>query len=110
MGGQRHGQAVPEVGSLSIDIGSDGDPVCVVETTEVHIRGFAEVDAAFAYNYGEWDRSRLTLVFASSHVAPARGVSASAGELVLDDRNSTHPARGSLRATTTVNYCYYGYA
>src|SRR5262245_42457248 len=51
---------LPEVGSLSIVTGGDGDPVCVVETTEVHIRGFAEVDAAFAYDYGEWDRSLKT--------------------------------------------------
>jgi uncharacterized protein YhfF len=47
---------LPEVGSHSIVTDSDGDPVCVVETIEVDIRGFAEVDAAFAYDYGEWDR------------------------------------------------------
>lgn len=54
------GKPLPEVGSLSIVTGSDGDPVCVVETTEVRIRSFADVDAAFAYDYGEWDRSLET--------------------------------------------------
>ena len=48
---------LPEVGSLSIVTDGSGDPVCVVETTAVEIKKFAEVDAAFAYDYGEWDRT-----------------------------------------------------
>ena len=34
-----------------------GRPACVIETTEVTYRRFAEVDAAFAYEEGEGDRS-----------------------------------------------------
>ena len=34
-----------------------GDPRCVIETTEVTFRRYAEVDAAFAYEEGEGDRS-----------------------------------------------------
>ena len=34
-----------------------GTPRCVIETTEVTYRRFGEVDAAFAYEEGEGDRS-----------------------------------------------------
>jgi uncharacterized protein YhfF len=34
-----------------------GQPRCVIETTEVTYRRFGEVDAAFAYDEGEGDRS-----------------------------------------------------
>ncbi len=34
-----------------------GTPRCVIETTEVTFRRFGEVDAAFAYEEGEGDRS-----------------------------------------------------
>jgi uncharacterized protein YhfF len=51
---------LPAVGSLSIVTDGRGDPVCVVETTAVDIKGFNEVDAAFAYDYGEWDRTLET--------------------------------------------------
>jgi uncharacterized protein YhfF len=51
---------LPEVGSLSIVTDGRGDPVCVVETIAVEIKGFAEVDPAFAYDYGEWDRTLET--------------------------------------------------
>lgn len=51
---------LPQVGSLSILTDGRGDPVCVVETIAVDIKGFAEVDTAFAYDYGEWDRTLET--------------------------------------------------
>ena len=34
-----------------------GDPRCVIESTEVTYRRFGDVDAAFAYEEGEGDRS-----------------------------------------------------
>jgi uncharacterized protein YhfF len=34
-----------------------GEPRCVIETTEVTYRRFGEIDAAFAYDEGEGDRS-----------------------------------------------------
>lgn len=34
-----------------------GEPRCVIETTEITYRRFNEVDAAFAYEEGEGDRS-----------------------------------------------------
>ena len=54
------GKAPPEVGHLSIVADGDGDPVCVVETTAVEIKAFADVDAAFAFDYAEWDRTLAT--------------------------------------------------
>ena len=48
---------LPRPGSLSIVEDGDGAPICVVETTFVEIRRFVEVDSAFAYAYGEWDRT-----------------------------------------------------
>jgi uncharacterized protein YhfF len=57
---QATNKPLPEVGSLSIVTNGHGDPVCVVETITVEIKGFAEVDAAFAYDYGEWDRTLET--------------------------------------------------
>jgi uncharacterized protein YhfF len=34
-----------------------GEPHCIIETTEVRYRRFGEVDAAFAFEEGEGDRS-----------------------------------------------------
>ena len=51
---------LPQAGSLSIVEDGDGTPVCVVETTSIEIKSFAEVDSSFAYAYGEWDRTLAT--------------------------------------------------
>jgi uncharacterized protein YhfF len=45
------------VGDLSIIANWDGDPLCVVETTEVTITQFDQVSPQFAYDEGEGDRS-----------------------------------------------------
>ena len=47
----------PQEGSLSIVENGKGEPVCVVKTTEIAMKRFTEVDAQFAYDYGEWDRT-----------------------------------------------------
>ena len=57
---QATNKPLPAVGSLSIVIDGRGHPVCVVETMAVEMKGFADVDAAFAYDYGEWDRTLET--------------------------------------------------
>jgi uncharacterized protein YhfF len=51
------GEAMPEVGHLSIVLDGSGAPLCVIETTEVRQLPFADVDAVFAYDEGEGDRS-----------------------------------------------------
>jgi uncharacterized protein YhfF len=57
---QATNKPLPVVGSLSIVTDGRGNPVCVVETIAVEIKAFAEVDAAYAYAYGEWNRTLET--------------------------------------------------
>lgn len=47
----------PQVGDLSIVTGGNGEPLCIIETVEVTIRPYNEVDAQFASDEGEGDRS-----------------------------------------------------
>ncbi len=51
------GQRPPRVGDFSIVLDGSGAPVFVTETLEMRIIPFDEVDAAFAYDYGEGDRT-----------------------------------------------------
>ena len=51
------GKRLMQVGDLSIVTTWDGEPVCVIETTEVRVLPFNQVDAQFAYDYGEGDRT-----------------------------------------------------
>lgn len=50
-------QPMYEVGSLHIVKDGSDQPVAVVETTELKVLPFNEVDEQFAYDYGEWDRT-----------------------------------------------------
>lgn len=45
------------VGRYSVVTDFDGAPQCVVQTTEVRFLPFTEVDAAFAFDEGEGDRT-----------------------------------------------------
>lgn len=51
------GEPLPHVGELSVVLDGSEKPLCVVETTEVRVLPFADVDAAFAFDEGEGDRS-----------------------------------------------------
>jgi len=48
---------VQQVGQLSVVLDGAGRPRCVVETAEVAIRLYNQVDAQFASEEGEGDRS-----------------------------------------------------
>ena len=48
---------LPKTGLKSIVLDGSGHPLCIVETTEVEVRPSDEVDARFAYEEGEGDRS-----------------------------------------------------
>jgi uncharacterized protein YhfF len=50
-------EPIPQPGDLSIILDGRGDPLCIIETTEVEIRPFNAVDASFAHDEGEGDRS-----------------------------------------------------
>jgi uncharacterized protein YhfF len=45
------------VGLKTVVLGGDGRPLCIIETTEVEIRRFDEVDEDFAREEGEGDLS-----------------------------------------------------
>jgi uncharacterized protein YhfF len=54
---EAEGTPLPEPGQRSIVTTFDGEPLCIVETTEVLVQPFGSVDAQFAYDEGEGDRS-----------------------------------------------------
>ncbi|MEI7771145.1 MAG: ASCH domain-containing protein [Chloroflexales bacterium] len=54
---ESRGEALPHVGLFSVVLDGAGQPWCIIETTEVTIRAFSEVDAALAYDEGEGDRT-----------------------------------------------------
>ncbi|HEY0387324.1 MAG TPA: ASCH domain-containing protein [Gaiellales bacterium] len=51
------GEAMPAVGDMSVVLDGDGEPLCVIRTTDVSVRAFGEVDENFAWTEGEGDRS-----------------------------------------------------
>lgn len=54
---EAEGNPIPEVGLISIVLNGVGEPICIIETTEVTQRRFNEVDEDFAYSEGEGDRT-----------------------------------------------------
>lgn len=54
---EAEGNPTPEVGLLSITLNGAGDPICILETTEVTVRRYDEVDEDFARSEGEGDLS-----------------------------------------------------
>ncbi|MGB3295144.1 MAG: ASCH domain-containing protein [Phormidesmis sp.] len=48
---------LPTVGLKTIVLDGSDDPICIIETTEVNICRFDQVDAQFAYAEGEDDRT-----------------------------------------------------
>jgi len=54
---EAEGNPIPEVGLITIALDGRGEPLCIVETIEVSIRTYNEVDADFARSEGEGDLS-----------------------------------------------------
>ena len=54
---EAEGEPLPKVGAKTIVLDGNNDPLCIVETIEVAVRPYDEVDARFAYEEGEGDRS-----------------------------------------------------
>ncbi len=50
-------QPLPHVGELSLIVDGKEQPLCIIETTEINIKPFNEVDAQFAHDEGEGDRT-----------------------------------------------------
>ena len=53
-------EAMPELGRCDIVLGPDGAPAAVTRTKELRKLKFIDVDAAFAYDEGEGDRTLET--------------------------------------------------
>ncbi|MFL7871294.1 MAG: ASCH domain-containing protein [Anaerolineales bacterium] len=54
---EAEGESPPETGTVTIVLDGRGRPLCIVETTEVTVRKYNEVDANFAREEGEGDLS-----------------------------------------------------
>ncbi len=54
---EAQGKRPVQPGDLCIPLNWAGQPMCVIETLEVRIVPFSEIDARFAWDYGEGDRS-----------------------------------------------------
>ena len=54
---EAEGEALPKVGGYSVITNFDGEPRCVIQTSEVRILPYDEVEADFASDEGEGDRS-----------------------------------------------------
>ncbi|MEM6839767.1 MAG: ASCH domain-containing protein [Cyanobacteria bacterium P01_C01_bin.120] len=54
---QAENEPLPTVGVYTILLDGEGQPLCIIQTTEVTIRAFDAVDAQFAYDEGEGDRT-----------------------------------------------------
>lgn len=50
-------EPLPQAGDLSIILDGVGAPLCIIETTALQVRAYQDVDAQFAYDEGEGDRS-----------------------------------------------------
>ena len=54
---ETEGNPIPQAGLITIVVDGHGEPLCIVETTEVSIRNYNEVDHDFARSEGEGDLS-----------------------------------------------------
>lgn len=54
---EAEGSPLPTAGMLTVVLGGNNEPLCVIETTEAVTRPFNEVDAQFAYEEGEDERT-----------------------------------------------------
>ena len=54
---EAEGSPLPTAGMLTVVLAGNNEPLCIIETTEAVTRPFNEVDAQFAYEEGEDDRS-----------------------------------------------------
>lgn len=54
---EAEGESPPETGRVTIVLDGSGEPLCIVETVEVTVRKYNEVNADFAREEGEGDLS-----------------------------------------------------
>lgn len=54
---EAEGNPIPEAGYITIVLDGRGEPLCIIETVEVSVRKYNEVDADFARQEGEGNLS-----------------------------------------------------
>jgi uncharacterized protein YhfF len=54
---EAEGSVLPKPGDLSIILDGNDEPLCLIETIEVLVKPFNQVDECFAYDEGEGDRT-----------------------------------------------------
>jgi uncharacterized protein YhfF len=54
---ERDNEPVPRDGGYSVVVDGRGRPVCVIQTTQVQVNPLREVDAGFAWDEGEGERT-----------------------------------------------------
>ncbi len=54
---ENDGEEWPAPGHLTVVLDGKEEPLCIIEVTEISIQLFSQVDARFAYEEGEGDRS-----------------------------------------------------
>ena len=54
---EKDGEPVPSPGDHSVILDGEGHPICIIRTTAIEIRPFGMVDAQFAWDEGEGDRT-----------------------------------------------------
>ena len=54
---EAEGKPIPQKGQITIVLNGNGEPLCIVETTNVAVRNYNEVDSNFAQAEGEGDFS-----------------------------------------------------
>lgn len=54
---EAEGSELPKPGDLSIILDGKNEPLCLIETVEIQVKPFNQVDERFAYDEGEGDRS-----------------------------------------------------
>jgi uncharacterized protein YhfF len=54
---QHLGIPLPKVGNVELIVDGEGEPLCIIELTEVEIKPFNTIDEQFAYEYGEGERT-----------------------------------------------------
>ena len=54
---EAEGRPIPQAGNLTVVLDGQGQPLCIIETTEVTVRQFNEVSSDFALAEGEGDFS-----------------------------------------------------
>lgn len=50
-------EPLPDIGQLTVVTNWDKEPQCIIETTSIEVKAFQDVDAEFAFEEGEGDKS-----------------------------------------------------